>query len=312
MKTSFASIAAVLLSSILFICLIATRDDVRRHGNLMANYMFPARYSSHHARTVWVLSHRRSGTHLTLDLLSAILSPPYTLIKTNHVVLKNSLAPVQRAGNDELSCGCLAHMRRHGRLVHAYRDVRDVVVSMYHYQMSYNNPLKKANITLARYLENEGGFRDSVIEKWVTTTSPLFYEPGIFQLRYTDSVSTMPHTFDSLATFLGQKPRAYPKTTKNIKSPSHAVQRGAGLGEHGFLSVMTEKTATDVLAVAREKELEWRKRGGAACPENADMDYKDNKTMSVWVGKNSIGQTLRLPSFCPTTLEGSIVVRKRI
>lgn len=305
-----SKLALLLAPPLLLLCLIFNHESARLCGETFVKYFTSPAYHQDRDSTVWVLSHRRSGTHLTLDLLSAILTPPYTLVKTNHVVLTGSEGHPKVADTDELSCACLAYMRRRGRLVHAYRDVRDIVVSMYHYMSTYASPVSEANMTMDRFLENEGGIRDDVIEKWVITTSPLFYEPDIFHLRYTDSVTTMPHTLDSLAKFLGQTPRVYPNTTKNIESPSRAVQRGTGLGEHGFLSVMSEKVSNDMLRVARKIELEWRARGATACPRNADKDAKMDEGEPVWVGKKYIGKTLELPSFCPQTLRNSTVVRR--
>lgn len=295
--------------SLLVLLFVMLRSVIRTP--LYARILYKLSLGPHPNRdnVVWVVSHRRSGTHLTMDLLATILPRPFIIVKTNHVILSNPSS----GATDALSCACLHRMRRQGKLVHAVRDVRDVVISTYFYMKTFSSAVRGSNVTLDGFLDNELGLRDKVIESWVKTTSPWFNEPDVFHQRYTESVSTLPHTFDALANFLGKKANAFPKETDSLKSYSQAVHKGAGLGEHGFLSAMSKNVSDEILRLARKIELEWRQKWGGPCPRSGAYteNEKQGRTGFFWVGRKK-KYDLPLPAnICPTSLEFSRVVSKK-
>jgi hypothetical protein len=73
--------------------------------------------------TIFVVSNRRSGTHMTIGMLANNFKPPFRIVKTNHV----------KAGT-EIDCLCIEWMRQMGGIVHPFRDVKDMLVSTYYYR----------------------------------------------------------------------------------------------------------------------------------------------------------------------------------
>lgn len=71
----------------------------------------------------FIVSHRRSGTHLVMEMLANAFKGPMRIFKTNHI-----------RADDYLGCECLLWMRKLGKIVHAQRDIRDVLVSVFHYR----------------------------------------------------------------------------------------------------------------------------------------------------------------------------------
>jgi len=84
--------------------------------------------------TIFVVSHRRSGTHATIDWLHNLLKfgagsreLGYNIVKTNHIV-----------ANRSLSCECLNWMRSRGKIIHVWRPFVDVLTSYFFYRRKYD------------------------------------------------------------------------------------------------------------------------------------------------------------------------------
>lgn len=148
--------------------------------------------------TVWVASHRRSGTHMMMDILSQALEGDFSVVKMMHL----------SATEDEMSCECLRYLKANGRFVHTFRDVRDVLVSVYYYQRKFGAALTKG-LSIQQFLRGDRGARDSVLRDWVKTTSSWLAQPDVLSLRYEDTVQGFPHTYNLLSRFTGLPVRTY-------------------------------------------------------------------------------------------------------
>lgn len=262
--------------------------------------------------TVFIVSNRRSGTHLTMDLLSHIMSPPYRLVKTNHVYLTESTTPEDlKAG---INCRCFNYMRKTGKIVHAYRDVRDVVISMYYYYRSYNHQGLMKGFKKDDFLKNQKGVRNKVIQTWVNTTVPWFMYDDIFQLEFSDAISGYEHIYDKIALFLGLKLRGkVPVDPRKMTSPSGAVAKMKGKGDHGYKDEMTADIANEILELARSMHNEKR-RLFKSCPLSSSKqdDHRDTTLYGAskggfWIGGSS-QYGLLAPSYCPPVLATSKVL----
>lgn len=270
-------------------------------------------YRTNKIQTVFVVSHRRSGTHLTMDLLSHIMSPPFRVVKANHAYLTESASSddLKRGG---INCNCFNYMRKTGKIVHAYRDVRDVVTSMYYYYRTYNPGFMKG-VTKKEYFQNKGGVRNKVIETWVNTTGPWFMHDDIFQLQFTDAVSGYEYIYDKIALFLGYRMRGkVPSDPRTMSSPSKAVAKLKGRGDHGYKDDMSLEIANEVLAIARSMQNEKR-RLIRTCSGSYSGNNFDNRNTTLfgapihgfWIG-GSEKYGLFAPNDCSAILETSQVV----
>lgn len=262
--------------------------------------------------TVYILSHRRSGTHLTMDLLAHILPHPFRLVKTNHVYLTESSLP--KDVEEGINCKCLNHLRRTGKMIHVYRDVRDVVTSMYYYYQTFNPSFMK-NVSKAEYFDNKNGVRNKVIETWVNTTVPWFMHNDIFQLPFSDAASGFEHIYDKIALFLGHDMRK--KMSVDLKkavSKSGAVAKLTGRGDHGYKDDMSLKIADEVMRVARSMHSAKRQESNVCppslAPENIFHRFINSFApfeRGFWIGGDK-KYGLFVPNYCPAILKGSKVV----
>lgn len=260
--------------------------------------------------TIYVMSNRRSGTHLTMDLLSHILPPPLRIIKTNHVYLTNSTAKVDI--EEGINCRCLNFLRRTGKLVHAHRDIRDVVISSFYYYHSFRAGFIK-NLNKTQYLKNDNGVRDMIIGKWVNTTVPFFVQPDIFQLYFTDSVSGFAHIHDRIAAFFGyDHPMHLDGDPRKMNSTSKVVSKNLGSGDHGYKLEIPTSLQDEILHIARTLQEEKR-RYMIECrqrthPISRMFDaVRDSLQDGFWVGSNETHGVFA-PSYCPKIMETSKIV----
>ena len=281
---------------------------------LFASVMYMALRLASPARpgipTVFILSNRRSGTHLTMDILAEILPPPLRLVKTNHVYLTNSTAKDDT--EQGLNCRCLNFLRRSGKLIHAHRDVRDVIISSFYYMHSYNASLVRG-LTMEQYLANDKGARNYIIAKWVNTTTPFFAQPDILQLYFTDSISGFAHVHDKISAFLGyEHSRTLGIDPRKIKSASSAVFRHRGKGDHGYKLEMSSGLQSGILQIARDME-HWKRDNMVHCPpqtsqrEKMREEWRDRQEESFWVGDDK-GHGMLIPAYCPEIMKTGKVV----
>jgi hypothetical protein len=123
---------------------------------------------------VVIVSHRRSGTHFTFDMIVNYLEGDVLIIKSNHVLLK------------DLSCECRRWLFHNAKLVHPHRNALDVVESMYDYRTGYGDHLG----SFEKFIHGETHFADPnrtfTVDGWVETVHGWFASPYTLSLSFED------------------------------------------------------------------------------------------------------------------------------
>eukprot|EP00184_Porphyridium_aerugineum_P003780 CAMPEP_0184698874 /NCGR_PEP_ID=MMETSP0313-20130426/5329_1 /TAXON_ID=2792 /ORGANISM="Porphyridium aerugineum, Strain SAG 1380-2" /LENGTH=865 /DNA_ID=CAMNT_0027157869 /DNA_START=357 /DNA_END=2951 /DNA_ORIENTATION=+ len=97
-----------------------------KYGKVKVN--LPASVKSQPWRQVFfVFSHRRSGTHATVEFLQEQFQTRAKIFKIND----------HSPADHYMGCDALAWYRRYGRIIYVYRDPADTLVSMWHYLKNY-------------------------------------------------------------------------------------------------------------------------------------------------------------------------------
>jgi len=264
----------------------------------------------HDSQIIWVVSHRRSGTHLTMDLISNLIQPPFRIVKTNHIYMVNE----DETASDPrfaLNCRCLNYMKSTGKVVHAYRDVRDVVVSMYYYYRSFNASRVK-NMEQTDFYNNAKGSRDYFIDTWINTTVPWFAQEDVLQLNFSETVSRLENTFDKITEFLGKQRSTNFRADMKYRPRSHPVHQFLGKGDRGYLKEMTESNARDILKTARDLEIKKKRNLEKCTPDSIDSRWSFLNVYryfprGFYVGRK--GHNIFVPYYCPSALKTSVVVQ---
>ena len=146
---------------------------------------------------VFVASHRRSGTHQLISLLSENFGSKINVLKISDHSPMDSF----------LGCDAFEWYRRNGRIVYAERDVEDVLVSLWHYGNIYattsplktfireNNSFSIGNCTAEQYgtyqCLRSSSPRSSALR---SLNRPLYWlhhtvswqQPGVLKIRFND------------------------------------------------------------------------------------------------------------------------------
>lgn len=245
------NLSTVLLGIVLLACLLNGLVDVARHVSLtMMREAFDAAAAraqkkvlypgGENPKTVWVVSHRRSGTHMTIDATAQAIAGPLRIIKAAHIV------PM----TDELSCDCMTYLQHHGKFIHPYRDVRDVVIANYFYRIKFDRDYKGVNFT--SYLANKNDLLGLTIRSWARSYVGWFQQPNVLSLNFDETALGLPYVYDRIASFLGQAVKNYNVSPSNMQSPSRAVSKFAGKGSAGWKIMMSSSSAKKVVDAARE------------------------------------------------------------
>jgi hypothetical protein len=134
---------------------------------------------------VFVFSHRRSGTHLTVNMLRYAF-PGLRVWKMNHA-----------------SCGNCTLMnllyRNGGRVVHAYRDPKDMAVSLYKYSQALRGARgARLNETFAAFLT-----RSNAGKLWKVYTDQCLRLPHALHISFEITRSRLNETLEAASRFLG-------------------------------------------------------------------------------------------------------------
>ena len=92
----------------------------------VASALLPANYQMKESApfpTYFIVSARRSGTHLAIGMLPNCFRNHMSIIKTNHV-----------QASVELGCDCINWMKAKGGIIHAHREIEEYLISMYFYR----------------------------------------------------------------------------------------------------------------------------------------------------------------------------------
>lgn len=236
---------------------------------------------------VWVVSHRRSGTHMTMDIMANAIQGPLTIVKTAHVV------PLK----GRMTCECLTYIRSKGEIVHAYRDVRDVVIANYYYRRVFDKRFQE--MTIQEYLSKPEHL-EGVIDSWASAVFGWFSIPNVLPLNFDDSASSLGFVYKRLSDFLSRPIKNIDLDTGRMKSPSHAVGRGVGNGPSGWHDYMDSSMSSRILARAR-KTGKRVLREVLRCP----VQKRWNMTGSIDVRDSGI----RVPASCGPDFARTMVIR---
>lgn len=231
-------------------------------------------------KTVWIVSHRRSGTHMTIDLIAQAIEGPLRIVKAAHIV------PM----TDELSCECLTYLQQHGKFIHAYRDVRDVVVASYYYRKNFDR--EYAHLNFSSYLQNRNGLLVSVIRSWARSHVGWISQPNVLSLNFDETVLAYPHVLDKIASFLSQPVKSYTISPREMQSLSKAVSKFAGKGSCGWKVTIGPTTARKIVETAKDFL-----RREAVNKQKCAQQTTWNMTNMIKVGNTT---DLFLPASCPT------------
>jgi hypothetical protein len=167
--TQFAPIIACIVAAFFIIRKPWIGQDVAsswQQGNCrillekLSEDKLPARYLQF--KQVFVFSHRRSGTHLTINLLRFGFKR-LVVWKANHASCSNCDLIVQLQ-----QCG--------GFIIHAYRNPVDVALSLHSYTRSFNSA---APSDFVKFLD-----WSNCVPKWSEYTTNCFAAPGVLSIPF--------------------------------------------------------------------------------------------------------------------------------
>ncbi|MCA9951635.1 MAG: sulfotransferase domain-containing protein [Anaerolineales bacterium] len=183
-----------------------------------------------------VASHRRSGTHLTIDAIINNLqifkhSPAISKVTLDHLSAANQwdLTPevLQRRidgkpavlkthahGNiqafflgDEKVKSLVRKIFAESKIIYVHRDGRDVLVSLYYYEKNYDQSLKQK--TFSDYLKQPNSFDIQTypgemdrVTYWVYHVSSWLQKSNIFVVSYDDLQNEYVATLKKIADFI--------------------------------------------------------------------------------------------------------------
>lgn len=111
---------------------------------------------------VFIFSHRRSGTHMTINLIRFGFHS-VQVWKMNHASCGN--------------CTLVASLRQCGALVHAIRNSLDVAVSVYEYVQRFD--AKVRNLTLNEFISSS-----KIARRWASYTHNCKYVPSMIEIDF--------------------------------------------------------------------------------------------------------------------------------
>jgi hypothetical protein len=188
---------------------------------------------------VYVTSHRRSGTHLTLDNLSNNFSQ-FAGGFSNFDVGNPSGESSQLFKTHFNATGAVKKFDDHGRVIYVIRDGRDVMVSLYHYEKAHVQSV--ANLSFAEFLhtvnpydtESYGGEMNR-IEYWAYHVNSWVEEKKFDKLivSFDQWRTDFDDTIAKVASFLELDPNSTLKTMARTRPESLAskLMRKIGLSK---------------------------------------------------------------------------------
>jgi hypothetical protein len=222
-------------------------------------------------RPIFVTAHRRSGTHVAIDLLidnfrvlegwheapavhtdevtTALFSVP-VILKSHAMNWGDHLLESHWASYRDWAHS--AALYSFGVHIYIYRDPRDVFKSQYYFDLEGIEPEFKiaSDITFDKYIgmpsaRYPGGL--SHLHVWCKHVSNWLKRPDVLPLRYEEIVTSTSRTLDLLSKFCGL-PRVDPR---NI--PSSAIARGVTDKYSAFRPINWSVSAEDKLQEAAAK-----------------------------------------------------------
>lgn len=229
-----------------------------------------------------IVSNRRSGTHLSLDMIHNLIEGDKVIVKANHIA----------AIEGELSCACRNWIYANTKLVHTGRNLLDVVVSMFHYRSLLDKKYREST-TWMSYLNSDWLLK--VIKRWVHTEHSWYIDAKAHFQSFEKTVSLDPESLEDVASYLGMsltKNMTKLKDRHSWEIISHPVLsnrgngkgKGKGKGKFGYKKVMSKKIQDKILDIALKNSI-WRYDQLLSCPVKK---YNHNEICVSSNGKRTI------------------------
>lgn len=187
------------------------------------------------AECILVISHRRSGTHWTIDTVrnnfastsrtfltlerllpwhkdSVSLDKFQSLLASQNgiPIIKTHLLPTLGAFTQEpVLEGFVQSLLDKSKIVYVYRDGRDVLVSLYHYAKKFNPEIGQISFSDFIRMDDEGGrgrengVRVDRMEYWRRHVEGWLARPDVFGLQYENLHSNYEESVANIGDFLG-------------------------------------------------------------------------------------------------------------
>jgi hypothetical protein len=196
------------------------------------------------AINVFIFSHRRSGTHLTINMLRYGFSG-VRVWKMNHASCGN--------------CTLVDTLIRNGKVIHASRDPKQVAASMHNYTNVLRSMEGKSNINFSEYM-----ISSQLGESWQRYVGTCQSNAHILQLDFDTTINMLGATLQRVSAFLG-----VPIAHRLSKIPSTQAVRFNGGDTGGWRQVFTN----DTLRMLYDQVYRASPRDMEQCPcENGSSD----------------------------------------
>jgi hypothetical protein len=197
--------------------------------------------------SVIVASHRRSGTHFTIDTLfnnfdtfkmcnnkpylnldsieeTAKISDESTIFKTHSIADLDKFASLKVKENFD----AVKNVTDKCKVIYVYRDGRDVLVSLFNYQKKYDKSLN--DVTFASYIRQDNTFEKHIINEkisrvafWAKHVSEWSIHSDVLLIEFSQLKSNLARVINKMEHYLDEK--AKPKLTnvdleKGVKTPA--------------------------------------------------------------------------------------------
>lgn len=203
-----------------------------------------------------VISHRRSGTHLTIDTLrhnvGGVSDRFHTLesiLPTHHehcplphfiqklgtqetcIIKTHALPELEEFRGDPLVYSVANALMSRAKSIYAIRDGRDVMVSFYEYRRRFDTTL--ANVPFGEFLRRplSDGLRPA--QSWALSVQSWAVRPGVCVVPYEQYHSDYPGTVRRIGEFLGMPVRTPPFDMVVSRNPVAAKVSTAVLFRRG-------------------------------------------------------------------------------
>ena len=200
---------------------------------------------------VFVLSHRRSGTHATISLIRENF-PEVTVIKTNHLLLDRSI---------HNGCNELQEMRAVGHLLYVVRDPMEVMVSMQAYvtfirkkdASSLGNIYQEKILRWDEFLRERGSFSSNLtftynltrLQYWKCHVLSWSLQPDVVFLSFQNITKNPEFAVDTLARLFGLN-----RKTDRVSAPkrgSHTVLFRGGISREDEIDAAGREAGYSIL-----------------------------------------------------------------
>lgn len=205
---------------------------------------------------ILVISHRRSGTHWTIDTVrNNFASTSRTFLTLERLlpwhkdsisldkfqsllasqdgipIIKTHLLPTLGAFTQEPALEGFVHgLLDKSKIVYVYRDGRDVLVSLYHYAKKFNPEIEQISFSDFIRMDDEGsrsvgnGECISRMEYWRRHVEGWLARPDVLGLQYESLHSNYEESVANIANFLELKPQS---NIKKIELPKYGNRSSA-------------------------------------------------------------------------------------